>query len=159
TIPAILNPSPGTAAAGQMAYAGVLAAWQDYLANDNDGRGVILIGHSQGSFHLKQLIREQLDANPTLRKQLVSALLLGGDVTVKSGSDAGGAFQNVPACRSSKETGCVVAYSSFDTTPPADSLFGRPHGTATDLQVLCVNPVSPKAGTKPLAVEPYFQTT
>jgi hypothetical protein len=163
TIPAIVTPPADQAAASAIAYAGVLSAWQDYLANDNGGRGVILIGHSQGSFHLTRLIQEQLDANPTLRKQLVSALLLGGNITVKSGADVGGDFQNVPACRTSKQTGCVVAYSSFDNPPPADSLFGRPGGVGgggggSDLQVLCVNPVSPKAGTKPLGLEPYFQT-
>jgi len=165
TIPAIGGPPGVLAQAGVIAYEGVLAAWQDYLANDNQGRGVVLIGHSQGSFHLIQLIKDQIDANPTLRKQLVSAILLGGNVTVKSGQDAGGDFQNVPACRSSKQTGCVVAYSSFDNPPPADSLFGRPGGgfggggSTTGLDILCVNPVSPKRNTKPLALQPYFMTT
>ncbi len=31
------------------AYDGVAAAWQDYMANYNKGRGVVLIGHSQGA--------------------------------------------------------------------------------------------------------------
>ncbi len=32
----------------------VKAAWNDYLARDNKGRGVVLIGHSQGSLILTQ---------------------------------------------------------------------------------------------------------
>ena len=39
-------------------------AWQDYLAHYNHGRGVVLIGHSQGAYVLKQLdeARDRLDA-------------------------------------------------------------------------------------------------
>ncbi|HJY37619.1 MAG TPA: DUF3089 domain-containing protein, partial [Steroidobacteraceae bacterium] len=32
-----------------LAYNDVLEAWNYYLKNDNDGRGVVLVGHSQGS--------------------------------------------------------------------------------------------------------------
>ena len=37
---------------------------------------------------LEQLIKEQIDPNPTLRNQLVSAILLGGNVLVPEGQDA-----------------------------------------------------------------------
>jgi hypothetical protein len=30
----------------ELAYADVLAAWRSYLANDNHGRGFVLVGHS-----------------------------------------------------------------------------------------------------------------
>ncbi len=33
----------------KVGYNDVLAAWNYYLQNDNKGRGVVLIGHSQGS--------------------------------------------------------------------------------------------------------------
>jgi hypothetical protein len=164
TILGIAAPPDVQATAAAIAYAGVLDAWHEYLANDNQGRGIVLIGHSQGSFDLIRLIQDEIDGNPTLRKQLVSAVLLGGNVTVKTGEDAGGDFQNVPACRSPRQTGCVVAYSSFDNPPPANSLFGRPGGplsgggSTSGLEVLCVNPVSPRHGTKSLALQPYFMT-
>ena len=102
------------------------AAWQDYLAHDNHGRGVILIGHSQGAGMLIGLLRRQIDDVPATRKLLVSAMVLGGNVTVPVGQTVGGSFQHVPACTSDTQTGCVIAYSSFDQPPPADSLFGRP---------------------------------
>ena len=35
----------------------------------------------------------------------------------------------------------MVGYSTFDTTPPPDSLFGRVPGNATR-QILCVNPAA-----------------
>ncbi len=149
------------------AYLGVLSAWKDYLAHDNHGRGVVLIGHSQGASMLIALIHRQIDPDPSVRRLLVSALLLGGNVTVPVGGVVGGSFDHVPACTSAGQTGCVVAYSSFDTAPPADSLFGRvgaglgdrsgvaaaaPSGT----QVLCTNPAALAGGTAHL--DPYFPT-
>ena len=74
---------------------------------------------------LTQLIASEIDPNPDVRGRLVSALLLGGNVTVAAGQDVGGDFQNIPACRSADQTGCVVAYSSFIEPPPTDSAFGR----------------------------------
>jgi Protein of unknown function (DUF3089) len=152
-----------SAAARAAAYDGVLSAWRDYLAHDNKGRGVVFIGHSQGAGMLTQLLRTQIDPNPRLRRRLVSALLLGGNVTVAAGRDSGGDFQNIPACHGRDQTGCVVAYSSFDQPPPPNSVFGRVGGDMSarkggggGLKVLCVNPVAPRGGTGTL--EPYHRT-
>jgi len=152
-----------SAAARAAAYDGVLSAWRDYLAHDNKGRGVVFIGHSQGAGMLTQLLRTQIDPNPKLRRRLVSALLLGGNVTVAAGRDSGGDFQNIPACRGRDQTGCVVAYSSFDQPPPSNSVFGRVGGhmsartgEGSGLKVLCVNPAAPGGGMGTL--EPYHRT-
>jgi hypothetical protein len=131
------------------AYIGVATAFDEYLARFNKGRGIVLIGHSQGAAMLTRLIREQIDPNPARRKQLVSAILLGGNITVPTGKTVGGSFQNVPTCGSVLQTACVVAYSSFLKTPPANALFGRSEATITALggspggpgfEVVCVNP-------------------
>ena len=74
---------------------------------------------------LTKLIASEIDPNPDVRGLLVSALLIGGNVTVPTGQDVGGDFQNFPACRSASQTGCVVAYSSFIEPPPADTVFGK----------------------------------
>ena len=141
------------------AYAGVLARWKEYLAKYNKGRGVVFIGHSQGSGMLTQLLKTEVDPNSKLRRQTVSALLLGGNVTVPEGKDVGGDFRNIPACRSAKETHCVVAYSMYAQQPPPDGLFGKTRvGAGPDvgnLQVLCVNPTAfDKAGS----LQPYLRT-
>ena len=149
------------------AYNGVVAAWNDYLQHYNDGRGVVVIGHSQGAALLIALLRQKVDDDPAVRKLLVSAIILGGNVTVPIGKGVGGSFQNIPACRSDTQTGCVIAYSSFDQQPPADSLFGRPgQGVsslgrqlplpASELQVLCVNPAALGGGSATL--DPLFPT-
>ena len=166
TIPALLHGDLGSAAARLTAYNDVLNAWRDYLAHDNHGRGVVFIGHSQGSDMLIRLLRNEIDPNPARRRQMVSALLLGGNVTVKKGSDVGGAFHHIVACHAANQTGCVVAYSSFDAAPPANALFGRVRSASAvlagnaavdpKLQVLCVNPANLAGGSGELV--PYFRT-
>ncbi len=138
TIPAINNPEGIPPEAAAIAYAGVLSAFEEYLAKDNDGRGFVLIGHSQGAAVLTQLIREQIDGNPGLRQKMVSAVLLGGNLIVPEGKTVGGSFQNIPTCGFIAQTGCLVAYSSFLQEPEAKAKFGRT-GVA-GLQVACVNP-------------------
>src|SRR5258708_32929511 len=90
-----------------MGYNDVLASWNYYLAHDNQGRGVVLIGHSQDSLVLTQLIKSEIDGKP-VQSRLVSALLLGTNLPVPKGKDVGGAFQHIPLCRSATQTGCVI---------------------------------------------------
>ena len=167
TLAAIEKPGSITEEEKATAYLGVLEPWLEYLKKYNKGRGFVLIGHSQGALLLEQLIKEQIDPDPALRKQLVSAILLGGNVLVPEGKRVGGTFKNVPACRSAIETSCVIAYSTFLKEPPEGSYFGRPESPLLNpgepvpegMQVLCVNPTlltrSPAAG--PLL--PYASTT
>ena len=149
-----------------IAYASLLAGWRDYLAHYNDKRPLVLIGHSQGAAMLIRLIQTQIDPNPQLRKRLVSAIILGGNVTVPDGADVGGSFKHIPTCGSASQTACVIAYSSFPAPPPTDSVFGRPgqgvslqsgQTTTTGEHVVCVNPASLAGGSSLL--EPYFVVT
>jgi hypothetical protein len=138
-----------------VAHADVVAAWREYLATENDGRPFLLLGHSQGSLELVRLIREQIEPRAALRSRLVSAMLLGGPVTVPVGADVGGTFRLLPACRSTNQAGCIVAYHTFADTPPDPSLFGR-----TGLpgqEVLCVNPAAPEGG--PARLSPVVPTS
>ncbi len=146
--------SPGAAADPQLAYNDVRQAWDTYLRDFNHGRGVVLIGHSQGSFVLRQLISSEIDPHPAMRRLLVSAVLLGGNVTVRQGSDVGGDFKHIRACHSAAQTDCVIAFSTFDSVPPANSIFGRT--AAPGLQVLCTNPASLAGGSGLL--DPIFPT-
>jgi hypothetical protein len=124
-----------------LAYDDVLNAFRHYLANDNGGRGFVLVGHSQGSFILTRLVAEEIDAKPA-QNRLVSAILLGAAPTVARGRDIGGSFQSIPLCRSASQTGCLIAYSAYRSTatPPANTLFGSP--PSPELSVACVNPAA-----------------
>ncbi len=129
-----------------LVYKDVLDAWNYYLEHDNQGRGVVLIGHSQGSGVLTQLIKSEIDGKPVQAK-MISALLMGANVPVPKGKDVGGAFQKIPLCKSPMQTGCAVAYASFraNEPPPANSLFGRVPGEG--MVAACVNPAALGGGS------------
>jgi len=140
----------------QVAYRSVLSGWRDFIENYDDGHPIIFIGHSQGSVMLIKLLEAKIDLNPRLRKLVVEAIIAGGNVTVPTGKTVGATFQDLPLCTSVDESGCVIAYSSFPSEPPADANFGRPGQgislntgqTATaGVQVACVNPAAIGGGT------------
>jgi hypothetical protein len=145
TLEAILDPDSVTERQVRIAYTSALRAWRTYLRKYNDGRGVVLIGHSQGTLVLRELIANEIDGRPSLRRKLVSALLLGGDVTVADGRSSGGDFQHVRACRSRRQLHCVVAFSTFDAPVPDDAVFGRT--TTPGQEVLCTNPAALGGGS------------
>ena len=122
-----------------IAYSDVLAAWRSYLAHDNDGRGVVLIGHSQGSKMLARLIADEIDGKPE-QKQLVGAIIPGTTIEVPLGKTVGGSFAHVPLCTRPDETGCVIAYSSYPANRPmaSDARFGR--ATTPGAAFACVDP-------------------
>ena len=107
------------------AYRDVEKAFGDFLKRIGKKRGFVLLGHSQGSFHLERLVRRKIDGDRALRRRLVSAVLLGGDVTVRKGSDRGGTFRHVPTCEHATQLACAIAFSTYNETPPASSAFGR----------------------------------
>lgn len=124
-----------------LGYDDVLDAWNYYVKNDNNGRGVVLIGHSQGSMVLTALIANEIDGKP-IHSRVISAILLGTSVPVPKGKDVGGAFKNISLCRSAEQTGCLISYASFRSTvpPPANTLFGRVAGEG--MESACTNPAA-----------------
>jgi hypothetical protein len=158
TVQGLLNTQTVTPAMEASAYGDVVEAWRTYLRRFNKGRGVVLISHSQGTFVLRKLIREEIDPKRAVRRRLVSAVLMGGNVTVKKGSDRGGDFKNLRACRRPRQVGCIMAFSTFNAPVPPNAIFGRTTNPA--LEVLCTNPaalgggsgrITPVYPTKPFA--------
>jgi Protein of unknown function (DUF3089) len=128
-----------------LGYNDVLAAWNYYLAHDNQGRGVVLVGHSQGSGVLTRLIKEEIDGKP-IQDKVISAILMGTSLPVPKGADVGGAFKHIPVCHSSSQLGCVIAFADFraNAPPPANSRFGKaPDG----MQAVCANPAALGGGS------------
>lgn len=140
------------------AYLDVLEAFRHYMATENDGRGVVLIGHSQGAGLLNQLLAEEFDPNDDVRDQLVAAYLAGAAVRVPEGEDVGGDFDTLPLCRAPEQVGCVVSWASFSAAVPpgADALFGRPRGDGGGVAA-CNNPASLSGGSAEL--HSYFPSS
>jgi len=129
-----------------MAYADVKAAWDDYLKRDNHKRGVVLIGHSQGSGIIKALLAQAIEGTPA-QKLLISVMIPGTNVAVPAGQVVGGDLKSTPLCQSADQTGCVVAYVTFraDAPPPANSRFGTV--PQPGMVAACVNPAALGGGT------------
>ncbi|HVF93545.1 MAG TPA: DUF3089 domain-containing protein [Sphingomonas sp.] len=125
-----------------LALADVTMAWNDYLKRDNGGRGVVLIGHSQGAGILKQLIASSIETDPAISRRLISAMLIGTNVAVPPGGDVGGDLKTTRLCRTRDQFGCVVSYVTFrkDAPPPANSRFGKVEQTG--MVAACTNPAA-----------------
>ena len=100
------------------AYQDAQAAWERYLEVYNQGRPVVLYGHSQGGQVTSRLFREREDA------EVVAVYPIGWPV------DAG------LQCSDDDETGCMVSYKSYldDDDIPASGAY------AEGDEVACVDP-------------------
>jgi len=168
TFPSVLKGLAGDEAVMRstftVAYNSVLPAWQWFLAH-TQGKPVVLVGDSQGSAVLIHLISAELDHQPSVLSRLLVAVLVGGNLQVPSGETVGATFTKVPLCTSGTEVGCAIAFSSYPSEPPANSVFGRP-GQGVSLQsgqtaragqqVACTNPAALAGGNAGL--DPYFLT-
>jgi hypothetical protein len=124
----------------------VREAWRQYLARDNRGRGVVLIGHSQGAILLSRLLKEEIEPNAGQRALLVSAIL-AGHPGVEAPPARGST--RIPLCSRPDQTGCAVVYATYAADDPAKPrFFGRPPAPGT--VAACVNPANPGGGAAPL---------
>ena len=129
-------------------------AFDDYLRNYNHGRGIVLHRPLPGRDGADQPARAARRSEPgAATPPRLGATASAADVAVGPGGD----FSHIPPCSARAQTGCVVAYSSFLTQPPAGAYFGRDSSTLDPFagnppttHVLCVNPASPAGGSAPL---------
>jgi len=130
-------------------YDDVRDAWRSYVQRDNQGRGFVIVGHSQGAYILTELLKQEIDGKP-IQKQLVGAYILGATFPVEKGKEVGGAVKNIPLCRKPGQIGCVVNFSAFRSTlpPPANTLFGRAADPA--MSGSCTNPATLGDSSAPL---------
>jgi hypothetical protein len=142
----MLTPGAAVTLDQGLQYDDVKDAFNYYLQHDNKGRGFVLVAHSQGSFILNRLIREEIDGKP-IQSRMLSAILLGTTIAVPRGKDVGGSFQHVPLCRSTSQIGCVITFASFRSTlpPPANTLFGKVPDA--NMVAACTNPAALAGGS------------
>jgi hypothetical protein len=129
-------------AAGAVAYADVEAAWRTYLTKYNQGRPFVLIGHSQGSLMLQELIKRQIEGRP-IAARMKLAILPGYNTYVPQGRAVGGTFKTTPICTKPGQTGCVLSWVSFreNNPPPAGAIFG--YAPQAGMTVACTSPARP----------------
>ncbi len=158
TLGAVTAAAAGANVAGpaMLAYGDVRAAWRNYLATRNQGRPFVLIGHSQGSLMLQQLLANDIEGKPEAARMKL-AIIPGFNVMVPQGKLVGGTFKSTPVCSSAAQTGCVMSWVSFRerNVPPPGAIFG--YADRPGMTVACTNPARPgAAGWVPL--DSYWNT-
>jgi hypothetical protein len=125
-----------------LAYSDVANAWKTYLAKHNNGRPFVLIGHSQGSIMIQELIKNEIEGKP-IAGRMLRAIIPGYNVLVPQGQVVGGTFKSTPLCTSPRQTGCVMTWVSFreNNAPPDGAMFGW--APAAGMTVACTNPARP----------------
>jgi hypothetical protein len=89
----------------EMAYQDIKASFEFYLENYNQGRPIIIAGHSQGTLHAARLIKDYFEEKD-LMDQLVVSYLVGMPIRENS-------FENIDPCRYSSDTGCFTSWRSY----------------------------------------------
>jgi Protein of unknown function (DUF3089) len=89
----------------ELAYEDVKNAFEYYLKNYNQGRPIMIVGHSQGTTHGMRLVKEFFDGKP-LQKQLVAAYLVGIPVPKDY-------FKSINICENPDQTGCVCTWRTW----------------------------------------------
>lgn len=100
--------------AGMIAYADVKAAFEYYLKHWNQGRPIIIAGHSQGSLHGKNLLKEYFDGTE-LQSKLIAAYLPGWPIEQDF-------YDHIPPSQSPDQTGCVATWCTFKQGYEPDNL-------------------------------------
>jgi hypothetical protein len=123
------------------AMADVAAAFEYYLAHWNQGRPIIVLGHSQGAQMASYLLHSYFDGSAKvtslpdsetsdlLRARLVAALPIGFSVFTPYGERVGGSFSDLPLCEAHDEPGCVISYRTY---AEGQNFFGRSFGADID---------------------------
>jgi len=89
----------------QQAYEDTKAAFKYYLEHYNQGRPIIIAGHSQGTTHAGTILEEFFDEKP-LKDQLVAAYLVGMPVDEAQ-------FATIKACKKADDIQCFCTWRSW----------------------------------------------
>jgi hypothetical protein len=88
-----------------LAYSDIKAAFQYYLDHYNQGKGIILAGHSQGGTHISLLLEDFFDGKP-LKQQLVAAYIPGIGIEKEK-------YDSLKLMTSPDEIGGFVTWNTF----------------------------------------------
>ena len=142
-IGAFLTSRPDADLALAAAYRDIAASFSAFLKANPNGP-LILAGHSQGSRHLLQLLREQVAGQP-VADRIAAVYAVGWPISVEADLPALG----LPACARRDQGHCIVSWQSY--AEPADpsaviESFGRKTGYTgrprKGTHMLCTNPIT-----------------
>jgi hypothetical protein len=120
-----------------VAVSDVVDAFLHYMGQYNGGRKIVLVGHSQGSEMVVELLQRLFDDDPVMREKLLLAMPIGWPLDVKPGQTTGGTLAHIPACTEHAQTGCVVTFRTYAEGEKGNAGEGMP---PAGRESMCVNP-------------------
>jgi hypothetical protein len=148
TFGAFLSDKPQALEALDLAYGDITAAFDSFLANVPAGRPIVLVGHSQGAYHLRRLIADRI-AGRRLARRMAAAYVIGWPVSLEHDLP----LMGLPACAAPDQSGCVVSWLSYgEPADPAMTLAAYARRPALDgkspggSRFLCSNPLTGEIG-------------
>lgn len=150
TFGAFLTSAEDSRRALDLAYEDVSAAFESFLRQVDRDRPLILAGHSQGALHLTRLLHDYVARQPSLRRRVVAAYVVGWPVSRVTDLPRLG----LPECRSPDQSGCLLSWLTFgepadpglitDSYDATTGFDGRPRrGTP----IVCTNPLTGRPDT------------
>lgn len=145
---AFLTEGPAGREAFDVAYADVAQAFAAFVARVPADQPIVLVGHSQGSFLLRRLIRDRIAGTP-LARRVAAAYLIGWPISLQHDLPQ----MAMPVCAAPDQAGCVVSWLSFADPSEPESML-EPYRQFTGLDgmplkgsaFLCSNPLTGGAG-------------
>ena len=144
TLGAFLTEKPEGQQALDAAYQDVLAAFDYFVAKIPSDQPIILAGHSQGSLHLTNLLKDRVAGTP-LANRVVAAYVVGWPVSV----DTDVPEMGLDICAAPEQTRCMLSWESY--AEPADysrivEVYNKTIGfngePRKDSKLLCTNPIN-----------------
>lgn len=144
TLGAFLTDKPEGQQALDAAYQDVLAAFDYFVAEIPTDQPIILAGHSQGSLHLSNLLKDRVAGTP-LANRIVAAYVVGWPVSVDTDIPEMG----LDICEAPEQARCILSWESY--AEPADysrivKVYDKTIGfngePRKDSKMLCSNPIN-----------------
>ena len=148
TFGAFLTEAPETQQALDLAYGDVARAFDQFLSEAPKDEPIVLVGHSQGAFHLRRLMREKVAGTP-LAHRVAAVYAIGWPISLEHDLP----LMGLPACTAPQQAGCVLSWMSF-AEPAAPEMVLNAYARRTGLDgttlggsaFLCTNPLTGMAG-------------
>lgn len=91
--------------AQELAYRDVKQAFNVYLKKYNNGRPIIMVGHSQGTTHVSRLLKDFFDEKP-LQEKLIAAYIPG--IGIKKNT-----YSSIPAMNVKNQVGGFISWNTY----------------------------------------------
>lgn len=109
----------------------IIAAFDYYIKNYNDGKPFILAGHSQGAMMTKEILFDYMKENPEIYDRMVAAYIIGYGVTEQDLKT----HPHLKFAERANDTGVIISYNTEAPNMTVDN-------PTTPAGSIAINPIS-----------------